>query len=118
MRHATSLLYHVQAVASRSKWFNSCGTSGKLTLWTPLVSKIFWPLLEPNSEYATGEHLNNNNNNNHDDDGHDDDDDDAGGFQTAVIYRKFSFQKEAICWLDLEFKEKNSILDRDLNMGL
>ena len=36
-RHATSLLYHVHAVASRNKWFISCGTSGKLILWTPLV---------------------------------------------------------------------------------
>ena len=35
--HATSLLYHVHAVASRNKWFTSCGTSGKLTLWTSLV---------------------------------------------------------------------------------
>ena len=31
---------------------------------------------------------------------------------------KFSFQKKTICWLDLEFKEKNSILVRDLNPGL
>ena len=30
-----SLLYQVYAVASRNKWFTSCGTSGKLTLWTP-----------------------------------------------------------------------------------
>ena len=29
-----------------------------------------------------------------------------------------SFQKKAIYWLDLEFKEKNSNLDRDLNQGL
>ena len=31
---------------------------------------------------------------------------------------KFSFQKKAIRYLDLEFEEKNSILDRDLNPGL
>jgi hypothetical protein len=34
MRHATALLYHVCAVASRDIRFASCGTSGKLTLWT------------------------------------------------------------------------------------
>jgi hypothetical protein len=37
MHHATSLLYHVCAVASRNIRFASCGTSGKLTLWTCLV---------------------------------------------------------------------------------
>ena len=37
MRHATSLLYHVHAVVLLNKWFNSCETNGKLTLWTPLV---------------------------------------------------------------------------------
>jgi hypothetical protein len=37
MRHATSLLYHVCAVASRNIMFASCGSSGKLTLWTCLV---------------------------------------------------------------------------------
>ena len=31
---------------------------------------------------------------------------------------KFSFQKKAICWLDVEFKGKNSIVDWDLNPGL
>ena len=35
--HATSLLYDVHVITSRNKWFTSCGTSGKLTLWTPLV---------------------------------------------------------------------------------
>ena len=30
----------------------------------------------------------------------------------------FSFLKKAICWLDLELKERNSILDRDLKLGL
>ena len=35
--HATSLLYHVHAVASRNKWFTSCGMRGKLTLWTSIV---------------------------------------------------------------------------------
>jgi hypothetical protein len=33
----TSLLYHVSTVASRNIRFASCGTSGKLTLWTRLV---------------------------------------------------------------------------------
>jgi hypothetical protein len=37
MRHATSLLYHVCAVALRNIRFASCGTSGKLTLWTCYV---------------------------------------------------------------------------------
>jgi hypothetical protein len=37
MRHATALLYHVCAVASRSIRFASCGMSGKLTLWTRYV---------------------------------------------------------------------------------
>jgi hypothetical protein len=39
MRHATSLLYHVYAVASRNIRFARCATSGKLTLWTCLVDK-------------------------------------------------------------------------------
>ena len=37
IRHATSLLYYVYAVASRNKLFTSCGTSGNLNLWTSLV---------------------------------------------------------------------------------
>ena len=37
MRHAASLLYHIHTVASRNEWFTSSGTSGKLTLWMPLV---------------------------------------------------------------------------------
>jgi hypothetical protein len=37
VRHATALLYHVCAVASRNIRFASCGTSGKLTLWTRYV---------------------------------------------------------------------------------
>jgi hypothetical protein len=37
MHHATALLYHVCAVASRNIRFASCGTSGKLTLWTRYV---------------------------------------------------------------------------------
>jgi hypothetical protein len=37
MRHATALLYHVREVASRNIRFASCGTSGKLTLWTRYV---------------------------------------------------------------------------------
>jgi hypothetical protein len=37
MRHATSLLYHVCAVTSQNIRFASCGTSGKLTLWTCFV---------------------------------------------------------------------------------
>jgi hypothetical protein len=40
MRHATSLLYHLCAVASRNIRFASCGTSGKLTLWTRLLSSL------------------------------------------------------------------------------
>ena len=32
-----SLLYHLHVVPSRHKCFTSCGTSGKLTLWTPLL---------------------------------------------------------------------------------
>jgi hypothetical protein len=46
MRHATSLLYHVCAVASRNIRFASCGTSGKLTLWTRYV----YPCATPQSE--------------------------------------------------------------------
>jgi hypothetical protein len=41
MLHATSLLYHVCAVASRNIRFASCGTSGKLTLWTCLVASWY-----------------------------------------------------------------------------
>jgi hypothetical protein len=37
MRHATALLSHVCAVASLKIRFASCGTSGKLTLWTRYV---------------------------------------------------------------------------------
>jgi hypothetical protein len=40
MRHATALLYHVCAVASRNIRFANCGTSGKLTLWTRYVSGL------------------------------------------------------------------------------
>jgi hypothetical protein len=40
MRHATALLYHSSAVASRNIRFASCGTSGKLTLWTRYVSPL------------------------------------------------------------------------------
>ena len=35
--YVTLLLYHVHVVASRNKWFTGCETSGKLTLWTPLL---------------------------------------------------------------------------------
>jgi hypothetical protein len=47
MRHATALLYHVCAVASRNIRCASCGTSEKLTLWTRFVlfqreSLYFW----------------------------------------------------------------------------
>ena len=31
---------------------------------------------------------------------------------------KFGLQMKAVCWLDVKLKEKNSILDRDLNRGL
>ena len=34
--------YQVHAVALSNKWFNICGTSGKLTLWSPLVLAVFW----------------------------------------------------------------------------
>ena len=34
---------------------------------------------------------------------------------SVTILLKFSFQNKAICWLDMEFKEKNSILDRVLS---
>jgi hypothetical protein len=40
MRHATALLYQVCAVASRNIRFASCGTSGKLTLWTRYVCYV------------------------------------------------------------------------------
>ena len=41
--------YHVHAIASRNKWFTSGGTSGKISLWMPLVhyqnnSRIYQPL--------------------------------------------------------------------------
>ena len=39
-RHVTSLLYHIHAVASSNKWFTSCGTSEKHTLWTSLVNDL------------------------------------------------------------------------------
>ena len=35
MRHATSLLYHINAVASRNRWFASCGNSGNLFCGRP-----------------------------------------------------------------------------------
>ena len=58
MRHTTPLLYHVHAVASFNKWFISCGTGGKSTLWTSLVQSFYtwlikkrgyWTSLEPNN---------------------------------------------------------------------
>ena len=39
-------------------------------------------------------------------------------FRTSVIKLKISIQNKAICWLDIELKEKNSIPERDLNPGL
>ena len=36
-----SLLYHVHAVVSRNKWFISCGTSEKLTLWTSSYKELY-----------------------------------------------------------------------------
>jgi hypothetical protein len=39
------LLYHVCAVASRNIRFASCGTGGKLTLWTCLVRIIIVKVL-------------------------------------------------------------------------
>ena len=41
MRHATSLLYQVHAIASRNKLFTICGTRGKRTLWMILFHKRF-----------------------------------------------------------------------------
>jgi hypothetical protein len=41
MRHSTSLLYHVCAVASHNIRFASCGTSGKLTLRTCLLLRVY-----------------------------------------------------------------------------
>jgi hypothetical protein len=43
MRHATALLYHVCAVASRNTRFASCGTSGKLTLRTRYILYFCYP---------------------------------------------------------------------------
>ena len=43
------------------------------------------------------------------------------GYSNMNVYElllKFHYQIKAICWLDVVFKEKNSILDRDLNPGL
>ena len=34
------------------------------------------------------------------------------------FFSKFSYQSNALFWLVVEIKEKNSILDRDLNPGL
>ena len=39
MHHATTLLYHVHAVSSRNKWFDSCATSGKLRPGADQTSK-------------------------------------------------------------------------------
>ena len=39
-------------------------------------------------------------------------------YSNNSFHWKFSFHKKAICWLHLEFKEKNSILNRVLNPGL
>jgi hypothetical protein len=46
MRHATALLYHVCAVASRNIRFASCGMSGKLTLWTRYVELSIFEIPE------------------------------------------------------------------------
>ena len=48
IREVQQVLYHVHAVASRNKWFNSCGTNGKLTLWTPLVRNRLPVLIDQN----------------------------------------------------------------------
>jgi hypothetical protein len=42
MRHATSLLYHVCTATSCNVRFASCGTSGKLTLWTCYIYHLCW----------------------------------------------------------------------------
>jgi hypothetical protein len=52
MRHATALLYHVCAVASRNIRFASCGTSEKLTLWTRYLHNI---ILKPMNSRTLGE---------------------------------------------------------------
>ena len=41
MSHATSLLYYVHAIILRNKWFSSCGTSGKLTLYVYIHIYIY-----------------------------------------------------------------------------
>jgi hypothetical protein len=46
MRHATTLLYHVCAVASRNIRFASCGTNGKLTLLTRYVMSLLWTTID------------------------------------------------------------------------
>ena len=45
LNHATSLLCHVHAIASRNKSFTSSGTSEKLTLWTPLMLLLVMGLM-------------------------------------------------------------------------
>jgi hypothetical protein len=49
MRHATSLLFHVCAVASRNISFGSFGTNGKLTLWTFYVLRCCFIFAERSS---------------------------------------------------------------------
>ena len=36
---------HVHTVTSHNKWFTSCGTSGKLTLWTSVVFSVIRELV-------------------------------------------------------------------------
>jgi hypothetical protein len=55
MRHATALLYHVCAVASRNIRFASCGTSGKLALWTRYV---YLNLMQCSVLHSKGEQFN------------------------------------------------------------
>ena len=42
------------SVASRNKWLNDCGTSGKLTLWTTLIFRVYndFYFVIPNYLYA------------------------------------------------------------------
>jgi hypothetical protein len=77
MRHATALLYHVCAVASRNIRFASRVTSGKLILWTRYVlGSMLFPhhrkdinsnqtvKLTIQKNFSNSYVVNNNNNNN------------------------------------------------------
>ena len=38
--------------------------------------------------------------------------------QLNEVILKIQFSEQGLCWLDVELKEKNSILERDLYPGL